>query len=803
MGRMRKRLEGFFEGASDRIYDNRLKVLAFYVIVFALLFSQLPGITVDTSTEGFLHENDPALIAYNEFRDQYGRDEVIIVAVETDEVFELGFLKDLEDLHTRIEDNVPYLDEVTSLINTRRTIGTEDELIVEDFLEDFPESQEAVEKLKEEAYSNPLYVDQVFSEDGRHATIVIKTDTYSSKGVSDDVFSGFDDTSLTAKSDREYLTPEENREIIDAVNGIISKFEAEKGYKLHVAGSPMVTEMLKYWMMNDLRRFILLSIAAIVVLLYLMFRRISFVFMALVVVITSVLSTVSLMAATGVAYKTPTNVLPSFLLAVCVGASVHILAIFLRRMNLGDDKKTALRYSMGHSGLAIFMTSLTTASGLASFSTAGIAPIADLGVFASIGVLLAFFYSVTIIPALISLLPIKQPEKRVELGESRLDSFLAAVGDFSVNRNKTVLSAFAVLLVIAGIGLSRVEFSHNFLAWLPDHASVKEDTLFIDEHLKGSTTMEGIVETGGENGLYDPGIMKSMNRFKLESEGMSNGEISVGKTIALSDVLKEINKALNENREEYYSVPDNEQLIAQEFVLFENTGSDDLEDLVDNKFQKARITMKLPWADAIEYTGFLADMEQKLAEALPGAKTHITGMVALTSRTITATIDSMAKSYIIAAVVITIMMILLIGHFGLGLLSMIPNLAPIVVAMAFIGWFKLPLDMFTMLVGSIAIGLAVDDTIHFMHNFRRYYDETGSVAETVHNTLQTTGRAMLTTTLVLSAGFLIYTAAQMNNLFNFGLITATAVALALLSDFVLAPALLAVFMKDKKGGNQE
>lgn len=170
-------------------------------------------------------------------------------------------------------------------------------------------------------------------------------------------------------------------------------------------------------------------------------------------------------------------------------------------------------------------------------------------------------------------------------------------------------------------------------------------------------------------------------------------------------------------------------------------------------------------------------------------------MIGLLSRTITAAIHSMARSYAIALVVITILMILLIGRVRIGLLSMIPNLTPILLMLGVIGFFNLPMDLFTMMVASIAIGLAVDDTMHFMHNFRRYYDQSGDPVRAVHETLQTAGRAMLVTTIVLSLGFFIFAFATMSNVRNFGLLTGFTIITALLADYLLAPALMVLVNK--------
>jgi len=279
------------------------------------------------------------------------------------------------------------------------------------------------------------------------------------------------------------------------------------------------------------------------------------------------------------------------------------------------------------------------------------------------------------------------------------------------------------------------------------------------------------------------------------------GDVFAGKAWSLTTILKEINQALHQNRSVYYSIPKDRKLVAQEFLLFENSGSDDLEDVVDSQFSMARFTIKVPFKDAVQYGSFIKAVETYFEKNFPEAQVTITGMMALFFRTIHNVIISMAKSYGIALVVISAMMILLIGRIRIGLLSMIPNIAPILFMLGVIGTFSLPMDLFTMMVASIAIGLAVDDTIHFMHNFRRYYEISNDPKAAVFETLNTTGRAMLVTSVVLSLGFFIYAFATMQNLVNFGLLTAFTIIMALLSDYLIAPALMMVVNR-KRGGTK-
>ncbi len=804
MEEMRNRIEKMFGQTTGWIYDNRLKALFGLFLFVAVILSNLPKLTIDTSTEGFLHADDPALVDYYDFRQQFGRDEMILVAIKPPDLFNVKFLQKLKSLHNEFENNVPYLDDITSMVNARNTLGKESELIVEDLLENFPETEEDLKSLRKKVMSNPFYKNLLVSEDGAFTTIVIKTHGFADETEStEDALEGFEEEESPGpppKGDRSRpsLTDTQNNAVVDAVREIAKKYDTAD-FMITIAGSPVVTRTLKASMMSDMRKFMVMAILIISLLLFITFRRVSAVVFSLAIVILSVLSTIGLMAAFGVPIKLPTQIIPSFLMAVCVGDAVHILAIFYYRIENGENKRDAIIWTVEHSGIAILMTSVTTAAGLGSFSTAEVAPIADLGMFAAFGVMLGFIYTVVLLPALISLFPVEKGTKdHHRERSSTLDRLLIGVADISTTYAKSVVAIFLVILVIAGAFASTVYFSHNPLVWFPEDSEIRIATERIDKNMKGSTTLEVIIDTGKENGLYDPAILKKIDGLAVELTGAQIGKVLVGKTIAITDILKETNRALNENRPEYYKTPDNRKLIAQEFLLFENSGSDDMEDFSDSQFTKARFTIKTGWLDAIVYGKFMTHIESRFREVFgQEAKISATGLIALLGRTLSAAIHSAAKSYVIAGFVITVMMMLLVGSVRMGAIAMIPNFFPIIFIIGIMGLKGTPLDMFTMLIGSIAIGMAVDDTVHFMHNFRKYFAKTGNVATAVRETLLTTGRAMIVTTIVLSSGFFIFMFATMKNLFNFGLLTGITIICALLADFFLAPALMKlVYHKD-------
>ena len=804
MKNFRHRVEQGFEDFAHFVYHRRIKTVAIMLILMGMIISQIPRITIDTSTEGFLHANDPTLLAYNAFRDQFGRDEVVIIAIKSPNIFSQAFLKKLKILHEDLEENVPLIEDITSLVNARNTRGETSELIVEDLLEDWPQNETDMAVLKNRIISNPLYKNLLISEDGQFTAIVIQTHSYSGLGQDADVLEGFDDDPIAtpapndpAASKKQYLTDEENSRVVTAVKQTLEKYRAPD-FPVYVAGSPVVTHFLKRAMMRDMRKFVALAIVTVAVLLYVMFRRISGVLLPLIIVGLSLLCTVGIMAILKVPIKVPTQILPSFLLAVGVGTSVHILAIFFHRYEEDGDKEGAIAYALGHSGLAVLMTNVTTASGLLSFSTSEVAPIADIGIFAGIGVMLAFVTTIVLLPALLALFPLKNKPKS-DRGQkiAFMDRFLSRVSHFSTSHPVPIVTAGAIIIVLSIVGASKIRFSHHILGWFPKTTEIRIATEKIDHEMRGTLNLEIVIDTGKENGLYEPDLLNRMENAATYVQSLEYEEVFVGKAWSLTTILKEINQALNENRPAYYAIPANRDLIAQEFLLFENSGSDDLEDFVDSQFAMARFSVKAPFKDVVKYNTFLQTIHRYFAERFPETKITFTGMMTLLSRTVSNAIRSMARSYVIALAVITILMIILIGRVRIGLLSMIPNLAPILLMLGVIGATSIPMDLFTMMVGSIAIGLAVDDTIHFMHNFRRYYEQSGDPQQAVFKTLHTTGRAMLVTTVVLSLGFFIFVFASMNNLFYFGLLTAFTIVMALVADYLLAPALMVLVNKPK------
>ena len=497
---MHQTLENFLGKVAGYIHDHAKSVLLLLFLLLAFPLSQAIHIQMDTSTEGFMHPDDPALINYEAFKKQFGRDERIIIAIESDDIYSLAFLEQLKTLHQTIEEKVPYINKVWSLYNVRHTKGANDVLYTDSLLTPMPKDSKAVAEVKQQAMHSKYYKDLFVSRDGKMTTIMIETDAFSHLNKSEnssDEMSGFSDKT---QSNQPFITDAEDTELITTLREIIQNFHS-KEMKIYLAGSPVVNNAIKAQMMGDMQIFSVVTFLIIITILYLMFRRISAVVYPLMVVIFSLVSTVGFMAYSDVAFKIPTQIVPSLLLAVSVGASVHFLSVFYDTFNKSANKKEALIYAMQHSGLAITMTSITTAIGVGSFAGSQMAPQADMGVFAGIGVMIALFLTLVLLPAMLSLTTLK-PKAFKE--EKKLDVMMQKFAEIPIKHYKQILVISSLLMAIGIIASASLTLSHHPLKWFAKENINRVSSEVIDKQMNGSVTIEVIIDKGKKDAWKSP-----------------------------------------------------------------------------------------------------------------------------------------------------------------------------------------------------------------------------------------------------------------------------------------------------------
>jgi hypothetical protein len=407
------------------------------------------------------------------------------------------------------------------------------------------------------------------------------------------------------------------------------------------------------------------------------------------------------------------------------------------------------------------------------------------------GVMLALAYTLVLLPALLAVFPLRPPRPVAHDAKAHFRNLLMRVGEVSGDHPRVVVLSAALFAALCLAGALQARFSHYALAWFDEDDPMRISAELVDQRMRGSMSLEAVIRTGAPDGVYDPEFLSRLERAGAFAEGFESDALYVGKAVSIVDILKEIHQALHGNDPAFHVLPTDRELIAQELLLFENTGADDLEQFVDPQLRTARLSMRAPFVDALTYGPFIEQMRAGLEGILGDqAEVEITGFMPVLAGVVDAVIRSMARSYVIALVVITPLMMLLLRDPRLGLLSMIPNLLPVIFTLGLMGWLGLRIDSTTMMIGAMVVGLAVDDTIHFMHKFRLYFSESGDAREAIHETLSSTGAALLFTSLVLMGGFFVFALGSMSNTRVFGLLAGLAALVALIADVVVGPALM-------------
>lgn len=786
MADVRAKIEEAFGTWSRVIVRHRLLAIVLILASTAFLATRIPLMEVETSSEDYLFDEDPAKIAYNAFRDQFGRDQLIFVVVEPPEVFDHGFLSWLRALHRDIEASVPHLDEVTSLVNIRSVRGEGDQLFVDDLLEEWPQNASDLAALRERALSTPSYIDAVISEDGSVTALNVKSFAYSDEEVEGGELAGFEEQSVVGK--RRHLSARESSAFSRAVIEAVDRHRRDD-YVVHLTGQPLVAYALTRSMAQDVPLIFGGALALVGAMIVALFRRLSPVILSTLVVVLSLISTLGIAQLLGFPISLPTQILPSFMLAVGVGYVVHLLTIFFRALEERGERAEALEHALRHVGLPILMTAITTIAGLVSFVAAEMEQAFQLGITGAIGVGATVVYTLAFLPAVLSFLPLGAGRNGAGVGGG--NRFLMGCARLATTHPRKLVAGVAILLVASLALLPRLDWSADPMNYFPEDHWLRVGTFFADERMGGMQSLEVVVDTGRENGLHELAVLDRLQDLEdLVSTLRREGE-PVTKSWSMLQIVKETHQALNENRPEFYAIPRDERLIAQELLLFEQSGADDLEDSVDTQFSKARVSILTGWEDGVEKQRFIERTGDRIAATMGDeAEVTLTGAVAMIARTASASSESLIQSYSLALLLITPIMVLLIGSLRAGLVSMVPNLVPIFAALALMVVVGVELDLFTILGACIAIGLAVDDSIHFISGFRRHFAQTGDAVRAVELTMASTGRALLVTSLVLTAGFAVLGFSSMANLGYLGLTTAFAIALAFVLDVTVTPALL-------------
>jgi predicted RND superfamily exporter protein len=802
----KSRIEKGFHYWGIKVIRYRWAILLMTVVVVGLAATQLSNLSVATSVESVFTQHDQIVADYRRFRSQFGRDEEIVLLISSSDIFKLKFLTTLKQFHEDLENSLPLLKEVRSLANAPYIEPAADGMRVGDFLENLPRTEEEAQQCRQRGRSYPGFGNLYFTPDGQHAIVVIKTQAVSALSPDGKRLRGYARGVRGAQAHAppaklQSISQVENIAVIGIVETVIKEYQAPD-FNIAYSGTPVYQYHVEPMVRSNMKKMCVAILIVSVLFLPIMFGRASGAYLPQMTTILGLTITLGLMAFLSIRFSLTSSMLPSILLSIGLTAPIHFLVVYYKyQKRVG--KFRGIIATMKHSGLPISMTSFTTAAGMLSFSFSNIVPIADLMIFTIIGVLAILVFTLVTLPAFLSILQVVPGVKK---GEAKYEASiynrtLLALGRLGVTRPYPVLILFLAAALVLGFNISRLHFSHNQLHYFTEDSDFMRQVRLIEAQTGGFRALEVMIDTQQQRGIIDPDRLQAIEQLAayLKSEKDLQGRAYVGRTRSLVNLIKETACATTGRDQSPCPIPEDGAALAEQLNHIGRNAPEVLGRYTSADLSIGRLTAMMYWRDAAHDVSFIARMREYAATLFDdGVQVVVTGVASINSDIINAMMTSLTVGYGTGFLLITVLMILAIGEVRLGLLAMIPNLMPFVIALGVMGYLDIPLNTYNLIGGSIAIGIAVDDTIHFFHNFRRYYLKSGDINFAVSETLRSAGRAMLATTLILVASFWMRLFSDLKVVADFGLVVGIALLVAFLADVLLAPALLQIFYRTRQ-----
>ena len=813
-----------FGGLARRITGARWVALALCLaMTLATGWAAVTRLQFDNSTEGLLGSDSPAMATLDELGDQFGQDKVYLIAAEGD-VFSTEFMTRLTALHRRVADLRLDLDTlgmrreerravvrspqdlqghahgghghvvhaVTSLVNASELRPSEHGIERHQLFDPLPSSEQLAE-LRGSVLSNPSLVDRVVSGNGRMAILVVRTD---------------------------FMSEADAAVVYDALQDILRE-SSDDTFALRLTGTAALEVALNRAIVRDITVVVGACLVAMLAILAFLFRSLFGVVAPLLVVLQAAVWTLGAMALSGVPVTSVTSVLASFLICVGMADSIHVQTVFRDLRRDGATPREAVVEAVGLTGVPVLMTSLTTIAALLSFRTTSFGAVVDMGTFGAVGAAAVTVLTLVFLPAFLTLHGGSALGARAAARSSQpdtqdaLDRLLARFDGASRptfvdgrprywRRNVTLLIA-AAIAVASGFGLARLDARHDPLTWLPVDDEARVSLEAVDSVMGGTAIVQMLITAPRGQTLLHHDVMRRLEQLEAHALAYrAPGREDERVVTNVSSVLNVLRQGLRARSDDpdTYGLPTSEQGIVDLYAQVLAAGGQPPRQLITPDARHALMTLRVHWMEANEYAPLERHLNQGIREYI-GASAHVelTGSVYANFEIVSALIENLVKSFATALAVIALLMVLMLGDFKLGIIAMLPNVLPIMVVGGVLGALEIPFDLNTLLVASIAIGIAVDDTIHFFYMFHANQPTLGTEGA-IAKSFQQTARAVVSTTAVLAIGFSSYAFAEMDTVRRFGLMIASCVVVSLLAELVLTPALLrAVYGRSGSSAN--
>ena len=871
-------LTAVFAKMPNRVLRSKRLVLIVLTLVSIGMFYAMATRTVfDLSSESFMQDESPAQIALDEFRRQFGSDRsVFIIYKPTDgDVFSTQSLTAMQQLTLDLEnwqsldrtkfpgvdlDQLIHIRRVKSLANIRLQESVGDALLSGRLLpKALPETAEDLNSFKARAMAQPDYVSSFYSKDGGYGGILVQTDFgtvpiegYESAvdiaGVElDDSFSdfdvSFDEAAVIQEVEYRDVDPRDYLDFSDALGAVYGQYDEQLMY--YPVGEPTIMSQMQD-VLEQLRILGFLMVIIFAVLLWVLFRSASALVWSMVTITLSVAWCWGVTVLLGVTLSSMIALTILLIFSVGIADCVHVMSAYFSFRREGIEHYAALTKSYEKVGLAILLTTVTTAAGILVLATSNLEPIRIFALMCAFGVVLAFFFTIVLLPILLDLWhPTAVTEKGSvadRLGDrwhalgnvpklvialatataifivlggmlglfintvialtywiiNAHQQILARVPTIVEGAPRLILAFFAIILALCIYGSTKIVIDTNISGLFKDDHPLAVAVNVVDNNMAGSQDMEVMIDTKTVDGMLDVDLLTAVDALQTSLEARYPN--TIGRTYSLANIVKDTNQVMNDDNPEFYRIPNSNQAVSQLLYLFNSANPEDRRNLVSDDYSRSHIAVTSRSMGSFGYQQMFAEVEldiearfAHLKTAYPDLEIVLTGTMA----TFMVVSDEIARSqfngFALALVLISLIMIITLGSLRGGVMGMIPNAIPAFLAFGLMGLLGIPLDTDTLLIAPVILGIAVDDTIHFMTHYRVELTKSKSISIALESAIREVGQAVMFTTMVIGLGFAVLSFSDYLGMAKVGFFGSLSIFFALFCDLFLIPAMIIVF----------
>ncbi|WP_420466120.1 MMPL family transporter [Panacagrimonas sp.] len=720
--------------------------------IFALP-SFTPRLKLDPTTESLLPLDDRDRQIFERVRNTFGEGETVLMSVRLDPLFTPDNMARIGDLTRRLR-QFPGVKGVFSLGTAANVLAEGDDLEVSPFTEQAARDPESVKQFAQQISANPLYRGVLVSDDGIHTALAISLDALGEERFRRDDYPG------------------QFRTLAREITG---------SEQVWLAGSPVVKAASTGAMLRTLYLSLPVIYLLIVLLLYAAFRSLRATLAVVATVSLALLWTLATAVAMGQSLNLVSIIMPPLVITLGLAYAIHLLSDYYESSaRTADERRIRRREVMGRVGVGLLLAGTTTIAGFVALMPQGLPAVRDFALLSSIGVFYLFVLILFFLPALLDQLHCA-PQRR-EWGRAVAERWADRIAAFDIRWRKPIVWVALILVPVDLWLASGIPVGTDYIRAFREGVPVREEYEAVNRTFDGANFVSVLIETHVNDALSDPELVRGVD----DLQNWLRDQPEVGQAVSYVDHLKLLNQSLNENDPAYFSVPQDAAAIKQ-LLLF--AGGEELRRVLDARLRSALITVRIKVGDSVEITRFVERVEAQLAQLKPPLNGSITGTPVLATRTVNEIGRGQWVSLAIACFAIWAMLALMFTSARAGLWALLPNLVPVSIYFGTLRLLDIPLNPTNSLIASIVLGVAVDDTVHFLTRFNRLARASGSEVQAVQTALRETLRPTTLTTIALCLGLLALTGSELVSQVQFGLLAAFTLFLAWVSELTLTPAL--------------